>query len=74
MARPKKHDEPVKVTLGMDADMKVRLEEAAALFGAREGRRLSLAEAVMLALDDSPSLRELRGATAKLRPGAKTGR
>ena len=61
MPRPPKFEDarPVKITLTAHPDVRERLEKAAALFGAREGKRLSLGDAIGILLDESESLRQL---------------
>ena len=61
MARPPKFEDarPVKITLTAHPDVRDRLEKAAALFGAREGKRLSLGDAIRILLDESESLQRL---------------
>ena len=67
MPRPPKFDDahPVKLTLTMHPDVRERLERAAALFGAREGKRLSLGDAIRILLDESESLRQLGKMTSR---------
>lgn len=61
MARPLKFEDarPVKLTTTCHPEVRVRLERAAVLFGAREGRRLSIGDALKILLDESESLQRL---------------
>lgn len=61
MARPLKFDDarPVKLTLTCHPHVRERLERATVLLGAREGKRLSIGDALKILLDESESLERL---------------
>lgn len=61
MARPMKFEDarPQKLTITVHPDVRERLERAAALLGAREGKRLSIGDALKILLDESESLERL---------------
>ena len=61
MARPMKFEDarPLKLTLTVHPEVRERLERATALFGAREGKRLSIGDALKILLDESESLKAL---------------
>lgn len=61
MPRPMKFDDarPVKLTITVHPEVRERLERATALLGAREGKRLSIGDALKILLDESDSLKAL---------------
>lgn len=67
MARPPKFEDarPVKLTLTCHPDVRERLEKAAVLLSAREGKRLSLGDAIGILIDESDSLKQLVKLTAR---------
>jgi hypothetical protein len=68
MARPVKFEDGYeRVSVGLSAGTKRRLEEAAALFGVREGKRLSLGETIGLLLEESERLKAMDKLAAKAR-------
>ena len=67
MARPPKFEDarPVKLTLTLHPVVRERLEKAAVLLSAREGKRLSLGDAIGILIDESDSLKQLVKLTAR---------
>jgi|GEM_PF-2398464 len=68
MTRPRRFEDGYeRVSVGLSAGTKSRLEEAAALFGVREGKRLSLGDTIGLLLEESERLKTLDKVAAKVR-------
>lgn len=68
MGRPPKFDDGyAKMTIGFSPASKARFEEACSLLSAKVGRRISSGEAIMILLDESPTLAAMLKATAKAR-------
>jgi hypothetical protein len=68
MARPVKFEDGYeRVSVGLSSGTKRRLEEAAALFGVKEGKRLSLGETIGLLLEESERLKAMDKLAAKAR-------
>ena len=57
----------VRVSLGISATTRAKLEEATVLLAAKVGRRLSMGQAVEILLEESETLRQMSKATAKAR-------
>ena len=70
MSRPRLRALTLNVTLCLAPEEKARLEQAAALLGVRAGRRLSLGQAVLLLLEESPLLLDLRARLGGVAPPA----
>lgn len=62
---PKYVDGYIRSNIGFNPATKARLERAAALLGAKEGKRLSISETIEALLDDSPALAAMEKLTAK---------
>jgi hypothetical protein len=68
MTRPRRFEDGYeRVSVGLSSGTKARLEEAAALFGVREGKRLSLGDTIGLLLEESERLKAMDKLAAKAR-------
>ncbi len=68
MARPVKFEDGYeRVSVGLSAGTKRRLEEAASLLAVKAGKRLSLGETIGMLLEESETLKTMDKVAAKLR-------